>query len=123
MTPKQQLDKFLAEGCLVMHCPTGTLHTVADAAIQPREVVFCTMFPEDQHHTHRLAYTSLNLPHTRGLEVWDGSTFVGYFAPHNEWPALDQDSYLEERVRWRNYLQDPDNRAMYERFLDSTLEV
>jgi hypothetical protein len=120
MKPKKLLAKLVEDGCLMMHMPTGTLHTVATARLDPGSVWWCVMFAEDQHHTHRVRFNRLVEHHGRDLGFYVGGRMEAYCAPYNEWPEVNPAAYLEERSRWKEYLQDRAQAAHFEQFVRAT---
>ena len=70
MTDSELLAKLVEAGCCVGTDGGGT-RTVAFAGLDDERCWWVEMFPEDQHHTHSIAYQRTQQFHDRDLAFFD----------------------------------------------------
>lgn len=110
------LEELARSGCAIeTHmsppCPVAVIEA------HDNHLFWVTQFPEDQHHTHVMDFDRIESVGDVGIRFDRDGQFVAYVALYQEFPSVALEAFVNERTRWLTYLDDPEVRAGFERFV------
>lgn len=91
---------------------------VGGALWQGDALVWCSLWPQDQHHAHMQEDGTPKVEHGRDVAWYatDGA-LVAYLCPWQESSSVDAATFPEEFARWQTAMSTPDAKKRLEAFL------
>ncbi len=123
MTLRERMDALIKAGAVIQVAfPDDPTKAFTLASVRwrtrPTRLLWCGVFPEDQHHVHETAYDRAGAVHDRDLAFYRGGEIVLYVCPYEE-SGEATDDIRDALAEWRAWLGQDENAAQFTSFFES----